>query len=257
MILQTKARTVTKPITGLQFYREMRRFLQHWQIQIIHPIAVEKMIEGTITKEQLIGCALEAYHITHLCPRLLAGSLTKQETPRTHQLLQEFFVSELYHDRLIKSSLASVGIIETQLEQMQPLPMTFAICSALAVFAQQHPLSFKVALWLFEQDDPEFGQLFEQRCQDLGLPSEFYQPILQHASINEEGEHERMTEYLLAEVAYVSIKEQLQVKKNMAILLESIMLRDHQIIDYYGNSDNFIPRCFSNSAAFYQWTIDN
>ena len=249
MILKTQAQTVTQPMIGLQFYREIRRFLQRWQNQIVRPLAFKKMIEGTIAKEQLIGYALESYHITHLCPRLLAGSLTKQETPRTHQLLQEFFVSELHHDRLIKSSLASVEIDETQLEQVQPLPMTFAVCSALAIFSQQHPLSFKVALWLFEQDDAKFWELFKQRCQELNLPNKFYQPILLHADINDEGEHDRMTEYLLAEVACVSAEEQLQVKKNIAILLESMILRDRQILDYYGNSDNIIPRCFSGSAV--------
>ncbi|VEP18762.1 Pyrroloquinoline quinone biosynthesis protein PqqC [Hyella patelloides LEGE 07179] len=245
MIQETQDQILTQPMTGLQFYRELRRFLQHWQNHIVHPLAFKKMTEGTITREQLVGYALESYHVTHLCPRLLAASLTKQETPHTYQLLQEFFVSELHHDRLIESSLASVGIEESQLEQMQPLPMTFAICSALAVFAQQHPLSFKVALWLFEQDDPKFLELFKQCCQDLDLPREFYQPILLHANINDEGEHEQITKNLLAEVAYISAEEQLRVKKNIAILQESIMLRDRQIIDYYGNPHNIIPRCFS------------
>lgn len=249
MLQETQEQIEIHSMTGLQFYREIRRFLQRWQNQIINPLAFQKMTEGTITREQLIGYALESYHVTHLCPRLLAGSLTKQETPKTYQLLQEFFVSELHHDRLITNSLASVGIGETQLEQIQPLPMTFAICSSLAVFAQQHLLSFKVALWLFEQDDPKFLELFKQCCQDRDLPREFYQPILLHANINDEGEHEQITKNLLAEVAYISIEEQLRVKKNMAILQESIMLRDRQIIDYYGNPNNIIPRCFSGSIA--------
>ena len=58
MIQATQTQTVTKPMTGIQFYREMRRFLQRWRIQIIHSVAFEKMIEGKITKEQLIGYAL-------------------------------------------------------------------------------------------------------------------------------------------------------------------------------------------------------
>lgn len=119
-----------------------------------------------------------------------------------------------------------MGIKGQQLLQMQPLPMTFAICSALAVFAQQHPLSFKVALWLFEQDEPQFLELFKQCCQNLDLPKEFYQPILLHAKINDEGEHEQITKNLLEEVTCISAEEQLRVKKNMATLQESIMLRD-------------------------------
>lgn len=109
MIQETQAQIITQPMTGLHFYRELLRFLQRWQEHIVHPTAFKKMSEGTITREQLIGCALEAYHVTHLCPRLLAGSLTKQETSHTYRLLQEFFVSELHHDRSYRKFFSQRG----------------------------------------------------------------------------------------------------------------------------------------------------
>lgn len=128
---------------------------------------------------------------------------------------------------------------------MQPLPMTFAVCSSLAVFAKQHPLSFKTALLLFEEDEKTFHELFKERCQDLGLPPEFYKPILLHAGINEDGGHKDITSILLAEIPYVSPEEQIVVQKNMTVLMESIFLRSQSIIDYYGNPNNPIPRCFN------------
>ena len=124
--------------------------------------------------------------------------------------------------------------------------MTFAVCSTLGVFAQQHPLSFKAALMLFEEDDPRFHELFEQQCQNLGLPPEFYRPILLHAQINEDGSHAEITKLLLAEVAYVSPEEQLLVKKNLVTLMESMVLRTKAILDYYGNPNSIIPRCFND-----------
>ncbi len=48
------------------------------------------------------------------------------------------------------------------------------------------------------------------------------------AKINDEGEHEQITKNLLSEVVYISAEEQLRVKKDMAILQESIILRDRQ-----------------------------
>ncbi|HEY9766889.1 MAG TPA: hypothetical protein V6C71_00075 [Coleofasciculaceae cyanobacterium] len=130
---------------------------------------------------------------------------------------------------------------------MQPLPMTFAVCSNLGVFARQHPLSFKAALILFEEDDKQFYELFQRQCRVLDLPPEFDRPILLHARINEEGAHDHLTEFLLAEVPYVLSEEQLVVKKNMAVLMESMVLRTHEILDYYGDVNNIIPRCFSAS----------
>ena len=127
---------------------------------------------------------------------------------------------------------------------MQPLPMTFGVCSALGVFARRHPLSFKAALMLFEEDDKAFHQLFEQCCKALDLPSGFYRPILLHAHINEDGEHDQITQLLLDELPFVSPEEQRKVKQNMAVLMTSIILRTHEILEYYGNPQNPMPRCF-------------
>ncbi len=235
-------------MSGSQFYRELHQFLARLQKTLPPSLYTQRMLDETITRDQLIGYALESYHVTHLCPRLLAPALANYESLNTQKLLQEFFVSELYHDRLLENSLKSVGVNTTQLEQMQPLPMTFSVCSTLAIFARQHPLSFKAALLLFEIHDEAFHDLFKQRCQALELPKEFYAPILLHAQINEEGDHEQITEILLAEVPSVSPEEQLVVKKNIGVLVESMVKRTSEILDYYGNSQNLIPRCFAQVA---------
>jgi hypothetical protein len=245
MLSETRREVTSHGVTGCQFYRELYRFLERLKRQFPSSPFSQKMADGTIARNQLIGYALESYHVTHLCPRLLAPSLANYESPATQKLLQEFFVSELHHDRLVEKSLKSVGIENEQLERMQPLPMTFAVCSTLAVFAQQHPLSFKAALLLFEEDDKTFHELFKQQCQALGLTSEFYQPMLLHAGINEEGGHKDLTGVLLAEVPYVSPEEQSVVKQNLAILMESMVLGTNEILDYYGNPNNLIPRCFT------------
>ena len=241
---ETQHKKTPQGLTGSQFYRELCRFLDSLKKRFPPSGFSQKMADGTIAANQLIGYVLESYHVTHLCPRLLAPSLANYESKVTRKLLQEFYVSELNHDRLVENSLKSIDITISQIESMQPLPMTFAVCSSLGVFAQQDPLSFKAALMLFEEDDPRFHQLFKEQCQALGLPSEFYRPILLHAQINEDGSHAEITKLLLAEVPYVSPEEQLLVKKNMVNLMECMVLRTQEILDYYGNSDRPIPRCF-------------
>ncbi len=244
-LIETENKVKSGNVSGSQFYRELWRFLERLKLQFPPSPFFSEMLDETITKEQLIGYGLESYHVTHLCPKLLAPALANHESNYVQKLLQEFFVSELYHDRLIEKSLKSVGIKDEEIENMQPLPTTFAICSSLAIFAKQHPLSFKSALMLFEQDEQRFHDLFKKQSQALELPEDFYQPILLHAGINEEGGHENITEVLLAQIPLVTPSEQLEVKKNMANLLELIVWRSNEIIDYYGNLNNPIPRCFA------------
>lgn len=233
-----------RPLSGSQFYREISHFLAGLKSQFPPSVVAQRMMEGTITREQLMGYVLESYHVTHLCPRLLAPALSQFDSPKSQVLLQNFFTSELHHDQLIEKSLKSVGITPAQIQTLQPLPMTFAVCSSLGVWARQHSLSFKSALMLFEEDDQAFHQLFKQCCADLDLPTGFYQPILLHAHVNEDGEHDQITRLLLDEVAYVSIEEQGLVKQNLATLLTSMVLRTQEIIDYYGDPSNPMPRCF-------------
>ena len=245
LLIETENKITSGSMSGSQFYRELWRFIERLKLQFSFSPFFEKMADGTITKNQLLGYALESYHVTHLCPKLLAPALANYESNRVQKLLQEFFVSELNHDILIEKSLKSVGVKDEQIETMQPLPSTFAICSSLAIFAKQHPLSFKTALMLFEQDEPKFHELFKKQSQALELPKDFYKPILLHAGNNEEAAHEDITGVLLADIPYVTPSEQLQVKKNMGNLMELIALRSHEIIDYYGNCNNVIPRCFA------------
>lgn len=245
LLTETQTHSFCNWKSGRQFYQDLTQFLYRFNLHLPPSQYTQKMQQGTITRNQLIGYALESYHVTHLCPSLLAPALTKSESLATRKLLREFFASELHHDRLLEKSLAAVGIEPSQLEQMQPLPMTFAVCTALAVFAQQHPLSFKAALLLFEIHDQPFHQLFKQSCERLELPPDFVNPILLHANINEEGDHENITRILLSEIAMISPEEQLLVKKNMVILIESMTKRTQEILDYYGNPEHPIPRCFS------------
>jgi len=100
-------------------------------------------------------------------------------------------------------------------------------------------------LLLFEIHDEPFHQRFKQSCESLELPADFVNPILLHAKINDEGDHEHITQTLLSEITIISPEEQLLVKKNMVILIESMMKRTQEILDYYGNPMNPIPRCFS------------
>ncbi|MCC5662405.1 iron-containing redox enzyme family protein [Nostoc sp. CHAB 5784] len=245
LLTETQSTVTFGSVSGRQFYRDLYRFVERMKGRVANSAYYQGMVDGTVTRNQLIGYVLEYYHIVHLCPSMLAPSLANHESRTTREFLQQFFVSELHHDRIIEESLKSVGFERDQLERMQPLPMTFALCSTLGVFAKQHPLSFKAALFLFEQPYKKFNEAFEKLCKALDIPSEFYEPILLHACINEEGEHEQISKVLLGEVPCVSLEEQLVVKKHIGILVESMVLQEQQILDYYGNQQNIIPRCFT------------
>ena len=95
--------TLNQPVEakpGAQFYRELQRFTERVKRKYNARPYYEGLVSGTINREQLIGYALEYYHIVRMCPGLLAPSLSHHESRKTFHILQNFFVSELNHDVL-------------------------------------------------------------------------------------------------------------------------------------------------------------
>jgi TENA/THI-4/PQQC family len=243
LLTETRAEPVEAK-RGSQFYRELGRFIERVKRRYNTQPYYRGLVDGTLGREQLIGYALEYYHIVRMCPGLLAPALSHHETRKTRGILQRFFVSELDHDELIERALAAVGVGRPALDRLVPLPMTFSVCSSLGVYARQHPMTFKAALFLFEEPDGDFNAAFKKRCDEVGLPEAFYGPIFEHASINEEGGHDHISEILFADVPCISDEEQIVVKRHIGILVESLVIMERQIIDYYGKPGSAGPRCF-------------
>jgi hypothetical protein len=231
-------------VTGAQMYRELRRLADRHHDRVVSGPMYRAMQDGSITRQQLIGYALEYYHVVSAAPRLVAPALAKEEPSVVMQALRDFYVSELHHDRLIEQSLASVGIDREVLSQVEPLPMTFALCASLGAYAAQSPMSFKAVLHLFEEAASDFTRAFSAAAAAVGLPPEFVKPIVAHARLNDDQDHGNITATLLGAVPAVSAEEAVTVKKHLAILIETFAHQEDEMMAYYADADARVPRVF-------------
>lgn len=245
LLTETSLPGASGAVSGRQLYADLRRMADRLYDRVIEGRFVQAMTDGSITREQLVGYALEYYHLVKLAPRLVAPALSKEEPGRIPELLQDFLVSELHHDRMLASSLRAVGVTDEQMAAMQPLPSTFALCASLGAYAAQNPLTFKSMLYLFEEASPEFNEAFADACRAKGLPEGFVKPILAHARLNDDGHHGDISADLLAEVPAVGPEEQHTVRKHLAIVVETLAVQEDEILAYYGSPGATIPRIFS------------
>ena len=237
-LLTETATPETTAMSGPQFFRELLRYTDRIKRSKATSSLYQGLLDGTVSRQQIIGYAVEYYHVVRMCPGLLAPSLAIHEGERTREALMRFFVSELRHDEMLARSLASVGISKADLDLTMPLPMTFALLSSLGVYARQHPLTFKASLFLFEQPDDDFNAALEARCRDLDMPEAFFKPIFQHAVINENASHDDVSADLFDEVEFVSEEEQTVVKRHVGLMVESMIIMEAQMLEYYGNPEN-------------------
>ena len=178
----------------------------------------------------LIRYAREYYHVVRAGPGIIAGSLAHAGDRTTRGILEQFLASELGHDKLIASALASVGIGEAEIDRVLPLPETFSIISALQVAADQEPLTFKALVFLMEEASPEFHQAFVSACEYEGLPAAFWRPITDHAGINDEGAHGSISERLLTQVETVTQEERCVVLKQAMTMIENLIALEHALL---------------------------
>ena len=97
-------------------------------------------------------------------------------------------------------------------------------------------------LFLFEETQHDFVLAFERRCSELELPKQFTDPLRRHACLNQDGDHDRISERLLDLIGAVDREEQTVVKRNAAIMIETIIRQEDDIIDYYGHPQHRFPR---------------
>jgi hypothetical protein len=232
-------------LSGEEFYHRLRKFAA----ETIEANSKSRLYLGlcdrTLPKSALIGYALEYFYIVREAPGLIAPSLAHAEPVKVQKLLQGFLASELNHDDMLRESLHAVSIRTDNLDYLVPLPATFALCASLGVYARQHPLSFKSLLFLFEQPSVSFHIELANYCRETGIPEGFWRPIARHSTINDEFDHEDISLSLLAEIEAISPEEQMTVKKHVMLAIETMVLQEIQILDFYGRQSVVKPRIFA------------
>jgi hypothetical protein len=232
-------------LSGTEFYHRLRKFADEKVEANSYSRLYLGLKDRSLPRAALIGYALEYFYIVRQAPGLIAPALGHAEPVKVQKLLQGFLASELNHDDMLRQSLNAVSIRTDNLEYLQPLPATFSLCASLGVYARQHTLSFKSLLFLFEQPSVSFHVELANYCRETGMPEGFWRPIARHASINDEFDHEDISLSLLAEIEAISPEEQMTVKKHVMLAIETMVLQENQILDYYGKQTVVQPRIFA------------
>ncbi len=221
-------------MSGVSAYAYLRRLADQVRAGVGSPL-VQALTDGTVTREQLIGYAVEYWHITHLCPRALAPALARDDLGLpVWEKLMRFYMTERNHDRMMERSLLAVDIPRERLLRAQPLPATMAIMASLGVYAYNFPLALISTLFPMEEPEPEFLELFRLRCAELELPEGFVKPIVGHSDVNEDEAHEAVTLDLLADFPYLSTETVRECGKAVADVIEQRARLDAEIVSWYG-----------------------
>jgi hypothetical protein len=234
-------------ISGSQWYREMRRYIDSISDQLGSCDFSLSLQQGQTKRNQLIGYLCEYFHIVYRFAEMVSPAISNCINENIRSIFLKYFTSELNHSRFIETALESVGITKAELLQSEPLPWTFALSTILGANARQHFISLICMLHIFEQSTETFYQLFKNRAIALGLKDTFYGPILRHADVNNQYQHDHIAKDLFDNIAVVNAEDIIIAKKNIRVLLESFHAQSASIIKYYANPTITLPRIFKGN----------
>lgn len=220
------------------YYTRLLPVIRKWQYNCGDSPLYRRMTSGEITKNEIIGFAMEYYHLVKMSSAIISPALSHNVNDKIRSLLLTLFVEEYDHDKMLLACLAAVDIDESTLLSRQPLPATFMANASLGVYARQHLPSFFSALLLFETPSHTFNKAFINACHTNGLPENFYHPIIKHSDINEEGEHGLITLNLLKEIPVISVEEQNVILIHICSLIEMLFEEDKQIVNFYSQKND-------------------
>ncbi len=242
LITQSKQNKSKPLLTGIGAFQEAMQFTNECQLKYSHSIFFKSMKNNSISKNQLIGFILEYLHITRMAHKILSASIIHHDKRSEEDELLKFFSEELFHDRFVEDSLFAVGYSREELTYLNALPSTFGLCTTLFSMSSQHPLSFKIALFLFEKEVKDFDNEFKRNAERLKLPKDFVSPILKHSNINNEGNHDEISTNLLKNTSIVSNVDLIIIKQNLLKISQLMSWQDYEVTEYYSDQKNKIPR---------------
>jgi len=222
---------------GVELYRLVRRFAARLQATVCDSRLYRAMVSGEATRNQLVGYAVEYHYVVRHSPALIAPALAHAWEPAAFDILQRFLAEEIGHDQLTAGALAAAGVPVSRLSYVQPLPATASVCATLGATAAQDPLSFAACLFLVEEPAGEFNRAFAARAAEVGLPSAFIEPLLEHSGINDDAGHADVSRELLATVGYVGTEHRQAVLKQVTAMVESLARMEVEILGHYAGDE--------------------
>jgi hypothetical protein len=156
------------------------------------------------------GMCIENYHLLCRESYFDAPVLSFPSSRRVRELINEFYVEEIGHDRILLQALRSIGLSEEELNASVPLAATMGLCNSLSYWARHDPLFFLTTLGPLEGRDVDVDS-FVLAAETKGLPESFVGPIRTHAHINRDSEHGLLTREIFEELPVVSAHDACRV----------------------------------------------
>lgn len=196
-------------------------------------------------KEVFLGLILETYHYINSAARHISTAIAHCTDEHWRKLLSEYLTEEYDHAKLARQSLVNMGVPEEQVTGAHPLIGTWSLVNNLCQIAREDTLGYLACTKLFEArgvESVEGANELQELAVAYGYPERCLEPLVSHVVEDVEAEHTGLLEEALEGRESVSADRAHTAVNNLHDLKHSYDQYSENIIYYYSDVANYIPR---------------
>jgi len=206
--------------SGTAFYHEIRADCRaHIIPRYATEVGAMKFHASDVSAKELEAWTIEYYFTTRFAEQCLATALNHRADASLHASLEEFFIDEVGHDRLMYRSLEGFGYSDTDIEGLVPHISTVATMGML-LRSSIYDLPFFVTLVGQMEGSEAQSRSYIAMLQNSGLPQEAIRSQVVHEMINIEHDHFGEALELAQLLAPISSAEIERCKRQLHLYLE-------------------------------------
>jgi hypothetical protein len=228
-----------------RFLRQIHATTQMWGRQLGYHRLYAGLERTEWRKEVFLGLLIETFHYVHAASSHIACAVAHSRRDAWTRLLGKYFIDEHDHGHLIAETLLKLGIPQRHLYEAQPLIGTTSLIQMLREIGRQNTLGYIACTALFEARREGFTEAqvaFERLAESYGFGRDTVAPIISHMTGDIEAGHKSLLEEAMAEMSHIAAPEAHYIVNQLHDLKHGFDQFHDQIIQYYTDISNFIPR---------------
>jgi pyrroloquinoline quinone (PQQ) biosynthesis protein C len=242
-LLRRETPLATVPAAELR--PKLKATLAMWRRQIGYHKLFEGLVQGRVRVEVLQGLFIETYHVVRLAAQHIATAVAAAEDPRLRAMLSAYLADELGHEGMLLETCVNLGCRRGDVVAAHPTVGTLSLINMLCDLGRRDTLAYVAGTTLFEalpEDEREGEESVAELVRHYGVPAAAFGPALRHLQMDARAGHASLLDHALDGAADLPAERVHGIVNMLHDLKHAYDLHHDQILHYYGDISNYIPR---------------
>ena len=218
----------TTAVSASAFYHHVVACLRAHRHKMLQHNPILSLYEPhTITKKQLVGYLIEAYHFSASAASHISLAVTQAPSKKIEMVLSHYLAEEYWHGNLLAKGIARAGVSKETLQSIQPTFPILGIINFLRHVARTDLQAYGLCIALTEGHTSPTAIMAKQdvweaiKAMQL-VPDETLDVFYEHDVIDHNAKHDEVPEVIFPADEMISLKRQQELLTLATLYIDMI-----------------------------------